>query len=506
LTWRTGAPNGRELFGVVNQIAIERQIWGEGANTASSSRNPTGRPSISTAQVLSELEFVLGHKERELRANPYDKNNQNNVSVLHQLRRVVSAGVSQEELGQILTQLRSLAPQSTPTVQSSPPAPYVHPPPPPPPVMPSYHAIPPPAQYPPFPPASFDQPKPQPIDLSSLLSSQTVTSPPSVPSTSAPPIGSFNGLFDALVKAGVVSAAGTPVGAGATAKAETPQPVDLAKESTRSYRKAILSNKINLTSTGIMKHRPVISQFLYEQLPSQCKQCGIRFADSPLGKRQMEEHLDMHFRQNRKAGQTTGRGHSRGWFIGIEDWIHDSSTDVKGKGRAYGSRPLNAKAAAAAEAAKLDAELRAMFVVVPPGDEAKSISCPICKEPLKSEFLEDDEEWVWKNAVQKDDKIFHATCHAEAAASKSKSSLAARLRSEVSAGRSRSRTPESATSRGSPPKGLVKKLDSPSPSKLAGNKRKAEDDNTASSISRGETTPPLKKQALTLSAVSSLHS
>lgn len=29
LTWRTGSPNGRELFGVVPQLAIERQI-GEG--------------------------------------------------------------------------------------------------------------------------------------------------------------------------------------------------------------------------------------------------------------------------------------------------------------------------------------------------------------------------------------------------------------------------------------------------------------------------------------------
>ena len=55
---------------------------------------------------------------------------------------------------------------------------------------------------------------------------------------------------------------------------------------------------------------------------------------------------------------------------------------------------MNSKAVAAAEAAKRDLELRAMFVVVPPGDEAKSISCPICKEPLKSEFMEDDEEWA----------------------------------------------------------------------------------------------------------------
>lgn len=66
---------------------------------------------------------------------------------------------------------------------------------------------------------------------------------------------------------------------------------------------------------------------------------------------------------------------------------------------------MNVKATAAAEAAKVDAGLHAMTVVVPPGDEAKAISCPICKEPLKSGFLEDEGEWVWRNAILKDDKV-----------------------------------------------------------------------------------------------------
>lgn len=78
---------------------------------------------------------------------------------------------------------------------------------------------------------------------------------------------------------------------------------------------------------------------------------------------------------------------------------------MKGKGRVDGPRSTNNKATFAVEAAQRDAELRAQFVVVPPGDEAKPISCPICKETLKTEFLEDDEEWVWKNAVRKDDKV-----------------------------------------------------------------------------------------------------
>ena len=77
---------------------------------------------------------------------------------------------------------------------------------------------------------------------------------------------------------------------------------------------------------------------------------------------------------------------------------------MKGKGHADG-RTVSSKVVAADEAAKGEAELRAMFVVVPPGDEAKPISCPVCKEPLKSEFLEDDEEWAWRNAIEKDDRV-----------------------------------------------------------------------------------------------------
>jgi pre-mRNA cleavage complex 2 protein Pcf11 len=85
--------------------------------------------------------------------------------------------------------------------------------------------------------------------------------------------------------------------------------------------------------------------------------------------------------------------------------LHDSSRDSKGKGRDDGSKPYNARAVAAEEVAKRDAELQAQYVVVPPGDEAKSLSCPICKELLKSEFLEEDEDWVWKNAIKKEDKV-----------------------------------------------------------------------------------------------------
>jgi pre-mRNA cleavage complex 2 protein Pcf11 len=204
-----------------------------------------------------------------------------------------------------------------------------------------------------------------------------------------------------------------------------------------------------------------------------------------------------------------------------QDWINDVPSDTKGKGDADGHRRLSAKAAAAAEVAKRDAELRAQFVVVPPGDEAKTISCPICKETLKSEFLEDDEEWVWKNAVMKDDRVsaeqrhvidtliylllqvYHATCHAEAVVSTN--TLAARLRTELLQ-RSRSGTPEVQSLRSTPPRatasGLkpdVRRSGPPTPeSNRTVSKRKIDSDLSLRDTAGDDGTPPFKKMALTV--------
>jgi len=195
----------------------------------------------------------------------------------------------------------------------------------------------------------------------------------------------------------------------------------------------------------------------------------------------------------------------------LQDWIHDVG-DMKSKSRA--DRPLTGKLAAAEEKAKHEAELKAMFVVVAPGEEAKPFSCPVCKELMKCEFLEDEEEWVWKNAVKKDDKvcplhsvrhiklnfngssqIYHATCHAEAVISTN--TLAARLKNEERESRSRSGTPEvtiSTPPRSTPPRTLQPRASlSPSPARTSGVKRKADGDEP----SHGDT-PPTKKLEISL--------
>ncbi|KAJ6598953.1 hypothetical protein DFH09DRAFT_1243449 [Mycena vulgaris] len=482
ITWRSGSPGGKELFGVAPQMAIERGVWGDGASSTNTNNFYSGSGQITKTQVLTELEFTLNQKERAVQSNPYDTTSQTHINILHQLRKLVEAGVSQEELQQILTRLRSLVRPTAPAPAPPPPAPAAAPAPwPPQPSYPLQASFPPPAA-PMYPFPTYDNVK-------------TETPPSVIPSASGSGLSaqsSILNLLSSLKKAGIVSESGTPLGAGATAHEESkPEPPpDLERESSRTYRDAILLHDVKLTSADITRKRPDVVDFLYDRLAAQCRQCGIRFPDTVFGKKRMEDHLDMHFKQNRKANQNIGRGHSRSWFVGVEDWVHDLSLDVKGKGREDGARPMNAKAAAAAEVAKRDADLRAQYVVVPPGEEAKPVSCPICKEPFKSEFLEDDEDWVWRNAVLKDERVYHATCHAEAA-----SGLALRLRSELAHLRSHSGTPESGGGTArlvTPPPSGLKLSDalrsvslSPSPeSKLVGTKRKVDD--TESSALKGD--------------------
>ncbi|EFI27724.1 hypothetical protein CC1G_14647 [Coprinopsis cinerea okayama7 len=459
LTWRTGSPQRTELFGPVTQLNIERGVWGSGSNV-----------SITKNQVVSELQFAIGQKERALQGNPYDEDSRRKLEVLRQLRSlVVDVGVSQDELRQILNQLHELVKAPPPPPPVVPPAPvnaWQPPPvhyPPPPHSRPSSSA--PYANAPPlYPPTHVPHPPPQSIP-------STSTAIPSIPDAE-----NINKILDSLKNAGVLAAASTSSQTEPAAIGKQAVSDDGIASAARDYKKHVLSIKSVLSSSEILRTKPVLPALLYDQLPVQCKQCGLRFADTSYGKKKLDDHLDEHFQQNKKANQDNGRGHCRTWFASADDWIRDVTTQVDdGK-------------SAATVSVKNDKELRAMFIVVPPGDEAKNITCPICQENMKSEFLEDDEEWVWRNAIMKDEKIYHATCHAEAL-----SGIAARLRNDAT-GSSRGATPEFAgSSRSTPPPSFTVKSKSPSPDpKSVGVKRKVETDPTEERIS----TPPSKKIAL----------
>jgi pre-mRNA cleavage complex 2 protein Pcf11 len=61
-----------------------------------------------------------------------------------------------------------------------------------------------------------------------------------------------------------------------------------------------------------------------------------------------------------------------------------------------------------------EATLRAQ-TVVSPSDVNKKLPCPICQEKFEEFWCDEQEQWMLRNAVMVNDKIYHATCYTDTA-------------------------------------------------------------------------------------------
>ncbi|CAG8477860.1 19026_t:CDS:10, partial [Racocetra fulgida] len=175
--------------------------------------------------------------------------------------------------------------------------------------------------------------------------------------------------------------------------------------------------KIQLTSNDIQRKRDGVIAILYDALPLQCKQCGFRYARDEGGKAKMDAHLDWHFRQNRRMKEKAKKAQSRSWFVSEEDWIHSREAEIKSTQSPAFFDFENANAAKSTVGAsqpKKDEVVKESTVIVPLDPERAGKPCTICQEKFQVFWNDADEEWLFRNAIEVDGVIYHATCHADA--------------------------------------------------------------------------------------------
>ncbi|RKP40056.1 hypothetical protein BJ085DRAFT_6817, partial [Dimargaris cristalligena] len=145
-----------------------------------------------------------------------------------------------------------------------------------------------------------------------------------------------------------------------------------------------------------------------------CKQCGARYPETSIGKKQLDKHLDWHFRSNSRFKDKVRQAQPRGWFVSEKDWIDSRQTDNEDLTPAKIFEQATAghdeaDGEAGDHEHSDDALLRAMVITVP--SEPHSSICPVCNEKLTGVWSEDEEDWVYRNAVLVEgDSIYHATC------------------------------------------------------------------------------------------------
>ena len=376
---------------------------------------PTPQPApvpggaVDLQKLHADIDDLTTDAKIECATHPLDAGAQRKLASLQTLNEILDSGhASETDLVDIRnTIMQKMAekiaitrqpPPQTPVQQLSGPGPYV------PPQQPVQHTpVPPPAPAP-VPTAIFNS-----ANLAELLRA-TASQPQAAPTSNyhspfpsgmgtpqysppAPP-PSENPLIAQLRASGLFSAASTPH------QGVTP-PVPAISTFTRDT-----TVEIRITSASIRISRPhMVSAFL-NTWPNQCSTCGRRFTSNEAGKEKKARHLDWHFKTKARMLEAEKRGQNRSWYVDEREWIaskeyEDDAGPVDSNGNS------NSGTAVAAKKKTPD------FVRVPADAVLRSLPCPIDQEPFKSEWSEEVQDFIWKDAVHVGNRVYHLSCYTE---------------------------------------------------------------------------------------------
>ncbi|KAI9684711.1 MAG: hypothetical protein M1829_000086 [Trizodia sp. TS-e1964] len=174
-----------------------------------------------------------------------------------------------------------------------------------------------------------------------------------------------------------------------------------------------ISQDIELSSNSLKTPRPHLIYFLYEANPNQCTSCGRRFGATPEGKEKKAAHLDWHFKVNQRMADAMKRGQNRSWYVDELEWIKFRELDESNDDEIANGVMASKAAELATSAANKDP--RKQWIPVPEDTDLANINCPICQEKFETVWNDEAQQFVWIDAMKAGGKIFHASCHAEAA-------------------------------------------------------------------------------------------
>lgn len=209
----------------------------------------------------------------------------------------------------------------------------------------------------------------------------------------AAPVGNLNidELFQKLLASGILN---------------QNQGVSKADESKKEKLKEKPIIPIDLSRPETIKTRqaPII-QKLFSGM--QCSSCGVRFPPEQTMK--YSQHLDWHFRQNRKERDNSRRAHSRKWYYDVSDWIqYEEIEDLEEREKNWFETQQN-------ETENVDENSNQRTSSPPPscpaGPDDVDRCCDMCHDKFEQFYNEESEEWHLRDAIRVEDKIYHPICY-----------------------------------------------------------------------------------------------
>ncbi|XP_066141095.1 polyadenylation and cleavage factor homolog 11-like isoform X2 [Euwallacea fornicatus] len=244
--------------------------------------------------------------------------------------------------------------------------------------------------------------------------------PPNLPSTTAPqvpamPLLNINELFQKLVASGVVKTQEKPQGHFQESapipllthnRVSERAPAKPHQQKNRKPQRRKLPKILKPLTFNKPETLKIRQEALYNTMYTgmQCSSCGMRF---PLeASMWYSQHLDWHFRQNRRGKKNSRVANSRKWYYSLKDWKnYEELEDIEEREKNY----FDQQQQQAEVADEIDEEIEIPTVSADP--KSTDEHCYMCRDTFEQFFNEEKEEWHLRNAIRMEDKTYHPACY-----------------------------------------------------------------------------------------------
>lgn len=140
---------------------------------------------------------------------------------------------------------------------------------------------------------------------------------------------------------------------------------------------------------------------------TQCSSCGVRFPKQQTTK--YSQHLDWHFRQNKRDRDSARRAQNRKWYYSVDDWIqYEEIENLEEREKNWFETQQNEMDSGNEESNQRSAS-PIQSCIAGPDDHNKT--CDMCHDPFETFYNEETEEWHLRNAIRVEENIYHPICY-----------------------------------------------------------------------------------------------